>query len=343
MAGVERGPSNLITDVEGISVGNAEDFRSLSGVTVLVPQWPVVASCDVRGGAPGTRDTDALDPACLVNAIHGVVLSGGSVFGLDAASAVVSWLARRGIGFSFGAQPLPAPVVPSAVLFDLANGGEKSWGMEPPYRALALRACEALGPGFGLGNTGAGLGALAGRFKGGLGSASSLWNGYTVGALVAVNAMGSPIVPGTGELWAAGYALGDELPAATRPFSSGDSLTEATKFELFGEGLGPGTNTTIAIVATDAVITKSEARRIAIMAHDGMARAIRPMHTLFDGDTIFALATGKRPLAEPREGTLSHLGSIAADTLTRAIGRAVWEAETIGGWTSYRDDLGTRR
>jgi L-aminopeptidase/D-esterase-like protein len=343
MAGVERGPSNLITDVEGISVGNAEDRRALSGVTVLVPQWPVVASCDVRGGAPGTRETDALDPACLVTTIHGVVLSGGSVFGLDAASAVVSWLARRGIGFAFGTQPLPSPVVPSAVLFDLTNGGDKSWGMEPPYHALALKACAALGPGFSLGNAGAGLGALAGRLKGGLGSASALWSGYTIGALVAVNAMGSPIVPGTGELWAAGHALGDELPSPAQPLSSGKSLTEGTKFELLGDALGPGTNTTIAVVATDAVITKSEARRIAIMAHDGMARGIRPMHTPFDGDTIFALATGRRPLAEPRERTLSHLGSIAADTLTRAIGRAVWEAETIGGWTCYRDYLRARR
>jgi L-aminopeptidase/D-esterase-like protein len=342
MAGVQRGPGNLITDVEGISVGNAEDIRALSGVTVLVPQWPVVASCDVRGGAPGTRETDALDPACLVTAIHGVVLSGGSVFGLDAASAVVSWLAHRGIGFTFGAKPLPAPVVPAAVLFDLANGGEKSWGMDPPYRALALRACAALGQGFSLGNAGAGLGALAGRLKGGLGSASSVWNGYTIGALVAVNAMGSAIAPGTGELWAAGYAIGDELPSPMRPVSSGGTLTEGTKFEALSEALGAGTNTTIAIVATDAVITKSEARRIAIMAHDGMARAIRPTHTPFDGDTIFALATGKRPLAEPRERTLSHLGSIAADTLTRAIGRALWEAETIGGWASYRDYLGTR-
>jgi L-aminopeptidase/D-esterase-like protein len=343
MAGVERGPRNLITDVEGISVGNAEDRRALSGVTVLVPQWPVVASCDVRGGAPGTRETDALDPACLVTAVHGIVLSGGSVFGLDAASAVVAWLASRGIGFAFGAQPLPSPVVPSAVLFDLANGGDKSWGMEPPYRALGLRACAALGPSFGLGNAGVGLGALAGRFKGGLGSASSRWNGFTIGALVAVNAMGSPMVPSTGELWAAGFALGDELPSPTRPLSAGSSLTEATKFELLSDAPGPGTSTAIAIIATDAVITKSEARRIAIMAHDGMARAARPMHTPFDGDTIFALATGRRPLAEPREKIVSHLGSIAADTLTRAIGRAVWEAETIGGWTCYRDYLGARR
>ncbi|MGH6873614.1 MAG: P1 family peptidase, partial [Aestuariivirgaceae bacterium] len=214
---------------------------------------------------------------------------------------------------------------------------------EPPYHALALAACDALGSGFSLGNTGAGLGALAGRFKGGLGSASSVWNGYTIGALVAVNAMGSPIVPGTGDLWASSYALGDELPSPARPLSSGGSLTEATKFELMSETVGPGTNTTIAVVATDAVITKSEARRMAIMAHDGLARGARPMHTPFDGDTIFALATGRRPLAEPREKTLSHLGSIAADTLTRAIGRALWEAETIGGLTSYRDYLGTRR
>jgi L-aminopeptidase/D-esterase-like protein len=342
MTSIVKGSRNLITDVEGLSVGNAADEKALSGVTVLIPHWPVVASCDVRGGAPGTRDTDALDPSCLVAAVHGFVLSGGSVFGLDAASAAVSWLAQRGIGFTFGPQPLPSPVVPSAVLFDLMNGGSKAWGMEPPYRALGLAACEASAAEFAIGNFGAGLGAVAGIFKGGLGSASALWNGYTVGALVAVNSMGSPVVPGTSDLWAADFALPDELPRPTRQQSSGATLTEGTKFELASEGSGPGTNTTIAIVAVDAVLVKSEARRLAIMAHDGMARALRPMHTPFDGDTVFALATGRKPLAEPRDRFLSHLGAIAADTLARAIGRAVWEASSIGRWRAYRDFLRER-
>jgi L-aminopeptidase/D-esterase-like protein len=337
MAEVVPGPRNLITDVEGITVGNAEDRHVRTGVTVLVPQWPVVASCDVRGGAPGTRETDALDPACLVETVHGFVLSGGSVFGLDAASAVTSWLAARGVGFTFGAQPLPAPVVPSAILFDLANGGDKSWGMAPPYHALGLEACAALKATFRLGNAGAGLGAVAGSLKGGLGSASSLWNGFTLGALVAVNSAGSAIAPATGELWAAAHALGDELPALKRPPTSGGSLVEATKFERWRGTAASGANTTIAIIATDAALTKSEAKRIAVMAHDGMARALRPTHTPFDGDSVFALSTGLRPLADPRAMTLSHLGAIAADTLTRAIGRALWEAETIGGVTCYRD------
>jgi L-aminopeptidase/D-esterase-like protein len=342
MSAITKGERNLITDVEGLSVGNAEDLNALTGVTVLLPQWPVVASCDVRGGAPGTRDTDALDPACMVATFHGFVLAGGSVFGLDAASSVAACLAERGIGFTFGSQPIPSPVVPSAILFDLMNGGNKSWGMNPPYRALGLAACRACSANFALGNAGAGLGAIAGKFKGGLGSASSLWSGYTVGALVAINSMGSPVVPGTNDLWAADFALPDELPRPTRQQSSGSTLTEGTKFELLGQDLGAGTNTTIAIVATDALLTKAEAKRLAIMAHDGLARAARPMHTPFDGDTVFALATARKPLAEPRDRLLSHLGSIAADTLSRAVGRAVWEASSLGPWKGYRDYLRER-
>ncbi len=336
MSGIAPGPRNLITDVEGLMVGNAEDQRALTGVTVLIPDAPVVASCDVRGGAPGTRETEALDPACLVETVHGFVLSGGSVFGLEAASGVVNWLACQGRGFTFAPRSLPAPVVPSAILFDLLNGGDKAWGMDPPYRALALKACDALGGAFALGNVGAGMGALAGRFKGGLGSASAVWHDYALGALVAVNSMGSPMAPGSGDLWAADLALADELPQRLGA-RSGVSLTEGTKFELAPAHMAPGANTTIAVIATDAALTKAEARRLAIMAHDGMARALRPVHTPFDGDTIFALATSRRPLDEPRAGILSHLGAIAADTLTRAIGRAVWEAESIGPWLSYRD------
>jgi L-aminopeptidase/D-esterase-like protein len=341
MNAVTRGPRNLITDVEGLRVGNAGDQRAMSGVTVLLPDRPVVASVDVRGGAPGTRETDALDPACMIEAVHGFALSGGSVFGLEAASAVASWLAERGVGFTFGPQPVPCPLVPSAILFDIMNGGIKDWGREPPFRRLAFQACDLAGKDFVLGNAGAGLGAVAGRFKGGLGSASAQWNGFTVGALVAVNCMGSPVVPGTNDLWAADYALGDELPRPVRSRSSGHTLTEDTKFELASPP-APGANTTIAIVATDAILTKSEARRMAIMAHDGMARAARPMHTPFDGDTVFALASGMKPLGEPRAHILSHLGSIAADALARAIGRGVWEAASLGPWQCYRDYLRRR-
>jgi L-aminopeptidase/D-esterase-like protein len=341
MSSVERGERNLITDIDGIMIGNAEDEAARTGVTVLIPQVPVVAACDVRGGAPGTRETDALDPSCLVEHIHGLVLSGGSVFGLDAASGVVNWLAARGIGYARAQSAPVAPVVPSAILFDLANGGDKSWGLEPPYRTLALRACDDCNRAFALGNVGAGFGALAGRYKGGLGSASTLWEGFTIGALAAVNSFGSPVLPGTGDLWAADYGLGDELPRRESRGARSERLFEGTKFELPHRALGPGANTTIAIIATDAALAKSEARRLAIMAHDGMARALRPSHTPFDGDTVFAIATSAKSLGESRAHHLSVLGAIAADALTRAIGRALWEARSLGQWKSYRDQHGS--
>jgi L-aminopeptidase/D-esterase-like protein len=331
------GPLNLITDVAGLKVGNAEDAHALTGVTVVLPDDAAVAACDIRGGAPGTREMDALDPAALVEAIHGVVLSGGSVFGLDAASGAVEWLAGRGVGFTFGAQALPCPVVPSAILFDLANGGNKSW-REPPYRALGRQACEAANRGFALGNAGAGLGATAGPFKGGLGSASIVWHGVTVGALVAVNSFGSPADPLTGDLWAGPYAIAGEYPhghglaAGFRPPGAWTKADRAGTTES-----SAGANTTIAVVATDAGLTRPEARRLAIMAADGMARALRPVHTPFDGDSVIALATGRTALEAPRPLALSALGTLAADSLARAIGRAIWEADAIPGWPAYRD------
>jgi L-aminopeptidase/D-esterase-like protein len=340
MSRVERGERNLITDVDGIEIGNAEDETARTGVTVLIPEAPVVAACDVRGGAPGTRETDALDPSCLVERIHGLVLSGGSVFGLEAASGVVNWLASRGSGYALAPGAPVAPVVPSAILFDLANGGDKSWGLEPPYRALAMLACDGRGRSFALGNSGAGFGALAGRYKGGLGSASALWEGFTIGALVAVNSSGSPVLPGTGDLWAADFDLGDELPRRAGHAPQAASLFEGTKFELRDRALAPGANTTIAIIATDAALTKAEARRLAIMAHDGMARALRPAHTPFDGDTVFAIATSAKSLDERRAQRLAALGAIAADALARAIGRALWQATSLGQWKSYRDQHG---
>src|SRR5688572_21510809 len=189
MSRVAPGQRNLITDVAGLKVGNAEDKAAMTCVTVLIPDQPVIAACDIRGGAPGTRETDALDPSCLVERIHGLVLSGGSVFGLDAASGAVNWLSSRGLGYALVQGAPAAPVVPSAILFDLANGGDKNWGLEPPYRAMALKACRQCARDFALGNAGAGLGALAGSYKGGLGSASALWQSFTIGALVAVNCL----------------------------------------------------------------------------------------------------------------------------------------------------------
>lgn len=334
MSEVRPGPRNLITDVAGLRVGSAEDGKSLSGVTVLIPDAPVIAAADIRGGAPGTRETPAIDPVNLVDRIHAIVLSGGSVFGLDAASSITYSLASQGIGFSFGAQPLPSPVIPAAVLFDLMNGGDKSWPIEPPYRALGTSALASAALDFALGNAGAGLGAIAGQLKGGLGSASALWNGYAVGALVAVNSVGSAIHPITLDLLASPYAIGEEMgPQATL----GPSLSAADP--LAGSKLAalPGANTTIAAVATDAALTRMEAQRLTIMAADGLARALRPAHAPQDGDTVFALATEKEILAEPRATTLAALGTLAADCLTRAIGRALWHAESIGALRSYRD------
>lgn len=338
------GPANLITDVAGIKVGNAEDETLLSGVTVVLPDEAAVAAVDARGGAPGSRETDALDPTCLVDAVHGVVLAGGSVFGLDAASGVMHWLADRGRGFAFRTQPKVCPVVPAANLFDLTNGGDKDWGDMPPYRDLGLAACEAADSAFGLGNAGAGLGALAGRYKGGLGSASAVWNGVTVGALIAVNPFGSPVIPGTSTLWAAPYEQAGEFGGSGRVevdlTDETRSLEGDTKASVIRDAAEAGRNTTIGVVATDARLTPAEAKRIAIMAADGMSRAIRPIHTPYDGDVLFVLSTAKVELDEPRPFALSLLGTAAADTVARSIGRALWEAETIGGWKSFRDSHG---
>jgi L-aminopeptidase/D-esterase-like protein len=331
------GPRNLITDVEGLTVGNAEDPSALTGVTVILPDRPVAAAADVRGGAPGTRDIEALAPECLIEGVHGAVLAGGSVFGLDAAGGVIAWLAARGVGFTFGEQPLPCPVVPSAILFDLMNGGSKGWGLFPPYRALGIAAAEAAGKAFALGNAGAGLGATAGIFKGGLGSTSAVLGDLTIGALVAVNSFGSPADPATGDLWARPLALGQEMGPwrKHKPRPARGSILAWSKAER--QGAAPGANTTIAVVATDADLDKGEARRFAIMAADGMARALKPVHSPYDGDTVIALATGRRRLAEPRPLHLAIAGELAAHCLARAIGRGVWEASTLGAARGYRD------
>lgn len=326
------GPLNLITDVSGITVGNASDALGLTGTTVIVPEHDMVVAADCRGGAPGTRELSALQPENLVAAMHALVLSGGSVFGLDAASAVTTELAKKGIGFRFGDQPWPCPVVPAAILFDLMNGGDKNWGEEPPYRRLGAEAFAAAGKRFELGNAGAGTGAIAGALKGGLGSASAQLGEITVGALAAVNSIGS-CVDRNGKLFARDLAIGDEMgPPPSRPVSDLDG----TKLD----GMGVGANTTIAVVATDARLTKAEALRLAIMAQDGLAIAIRPAHTPFDGDTVFAAATGIHDLDSNRGLALSHLGSAAAIALARAIGRALWHAGSIAKAPCYRHKIG---
>ncbi|MBL8906269.1 MAG: P1 family peptidase [Rhizobiales bacterium] len=333
-----RGLRNLITDVAGLSVGNAEDRPGMTGTTVLLCDRPMTAAVEIRGGAPGTRETAALDAVNTVEHIHAIVLSGGSVFGLDAASAVTFALAGRGIGFRFGTQPWPCPLVPAAVLFDISNGGDKTWPAEPPYRRLGLEALEAAGADFRLGNAGAGLGAVAGELKGGLGSASIRWNDYTLGALVAVNSVGSPVMPGSARLWAMDSAIGDEMGPLQPPRGADHApLPPLAHTKLALRDVAAATrNTTIAIIACDAHLSVAETSRLAIMAVDGMARAIRPIHTPFDGDTVFALATGAHALPEPRMPALAALGTLAADCLARAIGRAIWAADSLGRWPSYR-------
>jgi L-aminopeptidase/D-esterase-like protein len=324
---IRPGPSNLITDVDGIRVGNAADPRVRTGVTVVLPEPAATAAVDVRGGAPGTREINALDPTCLVDAVHAIVLAGGSAFGLDAAGAVMEWLAARGIGFAVG--PARVPLVPAAILFDLLNGGDKSGLM--PHRALAVAACESAGATFTLGNAGAGYGAKAGVLKGGLGSASAVTEeGLQVGALIAANPRGHVVMP-DGCFWAWPHELGNEFggrrPGAPVPPEYGLERLEAR----------PAENTTIGVVATNAALSQSEAQRVAIMAQDGYARAIRPVHTPFDGDTLFVLATGRHALPAPRPTAIARLGALAADTVARAIARGVYEAETLAPWPSWRE------
>jgi L-aminopeptidase/D-esterase-like protein len=320
---------NLITDVDGIRVGNAEDPRVRSGVTVVIADEACCAAVDVRGGAPGTRETDLLAPTSLVQQVDAIFLSGGSAFGLDAGSGVSSWLAEHERGFPVGS--VRVPIVPGAILFDMLNGGDKAWGAEPPYRALARAACERAGHDFALGNAGAGLGAIAGEVKGGLGSVSvQLPNGIVVGALIAANAVGSPIIPGTRTLWSWAVERNGEFGNQGAPKSMPDWTRPYGK-----QRPKPGGNTTIGVVATNAMLSPAQAQRVALMAQDGIARAVRPAHSPFDGDTLFALATGRNPrLIDAAE--LSAIGDAAATCVERAIGRAVYAADALGDIPAFR-------
>ena len=309
------GPLNLITDVEGLRVGNAGDARLKSGVTVLTAEAPFACGVHVMGGAPGTRETDLLAPDRLVQAVDALVLSGGSAFGLGAAEGVMAGLRTAGRGFAVGAARVP--IVPAAILFDLLNGGDKGWE-DSPYSALGRRALESAGTRFDLGTAGAGTGAMTARWKGGLGSASAVMeDGVTVGALVVVNALGSVTAP-SGQFWAAPWEMGAEFGGLGLggPFDPGDEPVPQKR---------QGEATTIAIVATDAGLDKAGLTRMAVGAHDGLARAILPSHTPFDGDLVFALSTGRRP-ADP-----FRLGHAAACVLARAVARAVFEATPAPG------------
>ncbi|HTJ56664.1 MAG TPA: P1 family peptidase [Devosiaceae bacterium] len=317
---MKPGPRNLITDVAGLRVGNAEDHLIKTGTTVLVGDRPFIASVDVMGGSPGTRETELLAPDKLVEAVDALFLSGGSAFGLDAGSGISDGLRRMGRGFRVGEATVP--IVPGAILFDLINGGDKNW-MENPYRALGARALANASEDFALGTAGAGVGATSANLKGGLGSASLvLGNGITVGALVAANPTGSATVGDRPNFWAAPFEMEREFGGVgvfPGPVPYAD--TTMTKRNR-GNALS---NTTIAIVATDAALTTAQAKRLAVAAQDGMARAVSPSHTPVDGDLVFAVSTGVRPLEDPILDAIM-LGHAAASCLARAISRAIYLA-----------------
>ncbi len=332
---------NLITDVPGFSVGNAEDDAARTGVTVLLCERQFTAAVDVRGGGPGTRETEALAPENLVGAADAVVLAGGSAYGLAAADAVAAALGARGRGFAARPGHPTVPIVPAAILYDL-GAHSAAWAGAPPYAALGAEALAAAGADFALGSRGAGRGAVAGVLKGGLGSVSAaIGDGLMVGALVGVNPVGSVCMAGDACFWAWPFEVDGEfggrrpragLSPATAP------IPEDTK--LAARAPAPGTNTTIAAVACNAALTTAECRRVAIMAQDGFARAIRPAHTPFDGDTVFALASGEVGIGEGLERALAvaRIGAAAADCVARAVARGVFEAAADpGGPPSWRD------
>jgi len=331
---------NLITDVAGLRVGNAHDRALASGVTAVLFDEPAVASYAVNGGAPGTRDTDLLEPDKVVPGINGLVLSGGSAFGLDAAGGVQAFLREQGIGFAVGSALVP--LVPQAITFDLLNGGNKDWGRYPPYRELGYEAARAAGLDFALGTAGGGYGATTVSLKGGLGSASVMTSsGHTVGALVIVNALASTIIGEGPHFWAGAYEEGQEfgglgLPARITP--------EMRKLDWKGRmrEAAPPISTTVALVATDAVLTKAQAKRLAVVSHDGLAKGLRFAHALYDGDTVFAAATGQKPLKDEAADFI-EIGALVGDCLARAIARGVYEATALpfaGAQPAWKDRFG---
>ncbi|MDQ2078683.1 P1 family peptidase [Xanthobacteraceae bacterium Astr-EGSB] len=329
---MKTGARNLITDVDGVLVGQADDPARATGTTAIVFERPAVAACDLRGGGPGTRDTELLHPARTVEAIDAIVLSGGSAFGLDAASGAQSFLAANGRGFAIGDARVP--IVPSAVLFDLLNGGDKAWGETPPFRDLGRAAAKNAGKAFALGTAGAGYGATVVNLKGGLGSASAVTrDGLTVGAIAAVNAVGAVTIGDGPHFWAAAFEQNGELGNHGLPARL---CADALEPRMKGEAR---VSTTLVVVATDAILNKAQAHRLAVMAQAGMAQAIFPVHTPLDGDIVFAAATGVAPLPDPLMA-LTRLGAAAAQVTARAIARGVYEAAALpfaGALPAWRD------
>jgi len=330
--------NNLLTDIAGVRVGHADDATLASGVTAILFDEPAVAAIDIRGGGPGVREDALLDPVNTVERIDAIALSGGSAFGLEAASGIQAWLAERGRGFAVGNALIP--IVPGAIVFDLLNGGNKAWGRYAPYRELGHVAAAAAGATFALGSVGAGLGATTANLQGGLGSASATTSrGIKVAAIAVVNAVGSVTVGDGPWFWAAPYEVDGEfggrgLPAAFTP----DMLAMRIKG---GPTASACENTTITLIVTDAVLTKAQAKRLAMMAQTGMARAIYPVHAPLDGDVVFAAATGEKTI-DPLVG-LTELGMIAANVLARAIARGVFSATALpfaGAMPAWKDRYG---
>lgn len=334
-----------MTDVAGVKVGHRQRAGRgwLTGTTVLLPPPGTVGGVDVRGGGPGTRETELLNPTNLVTRVDAVCLTGGSAYGLAAATGVVDWLAEREMGLPIGSQPHHVvPIVPAAVLFDLGLGGRFD---ARPDASFGYRAADAAGGGqVRQGTVGAGTGAHAGGLKGGVGTASVvLDNGITVAALVAANPGGSPVDPRTGELWGARYGLAGEFDELRRP-----NRSEVRAFSA-DPPVRPPLNTTLAVVVTDAELDKAECTRMALTAHDGMARAVSPIHLYTDGDVAFALATGARAVpdvrrdgghispADTRPGQLGLVFTAAADCVARAIVHAMLAATSAGGLVAYRE------
>ncbi|SHM73220.1 P1 family peptidase [Bradyrhizobium lablabi] len=315
---------NLLTDIAGVRVGHADDAAIASGVTAIIFDAPAVASIDVRGGGPGTREESVLHLEGTVDAIDAITLSGGSALGLDAAGGVQAWLAEQGRGLRI--RDAVVPIVPGAICFDLLNGGNKAWGRFPPYRDLGYAAARAASSDFALGSVGAGLGATTANFKGGLGSASARTEaGVGVGALAVVNAVGSVTVGDGPWFWAAPFEVGHEFGGRGLPPSFNPDMLKARL--KGGPEANAAENTTLVVVVTDAVLTKPQARRLAMIAQTGMARAIYPVHAPLDGDVVFAAATGQKPI-DPLFG-LTELGMVAANTVARAIARGVHAATAL--------------
>jgi L-aminopeptidase/D-esterase-like protein len=330
--------ANLITDVAGVRVGSAHDARLASGVTAVIFDEPPIASIAINGGAPALRDTALLEPEMTVERVDGFVLSGGSAFGLDAAGGAMAFLASIGRGYPM--RGTRVPIVPGASLFDLLNGGDKDWGRQAPYWEFGFQAAaDAIaGPGdFELGTAGAGFGATTYDLKSGLGSTSAVTSrGFRVGALVVCNSVGRATRGLTQHFWAAPYERAGEFGG--RGFGP-DEIDDALALRLKHDGRGFGSretghtsdlpaNTDLAVVATDAPLTKAQAKRVAIMAQDGFALALRPAHAPGDNDAVFAAATGKAALA-PDMRDLTEIGMLAAECVARAVARGVYEATPL--------------